>query len=136
MPQIFRKLNEYSESKTANYVFLSVLLFLSFIIAFFKITDSDVWWHLKTGEYILAHGIPSTDPFSFTAAGNHWVTHEWLAEVLFYLLYKLGGFTLLIAFKAAISAAIAYLIFRFGRQHSISAATASAIAMFAVSGMS
>lgn len=136
MPQIFRKLNEYVDSKAANYAFLAVLLFLSFVIAFFKITDFDIWWHLKTGEYILAHGIPSTDPFSFAAAGNHWVTHEWLAEILFYLLYRLGGFTLLIAFKAAISALIAYLIFRFGRQREISAAIVSAIAMFAVAGMS
>ncbi|NLI15112.1 MAG: hypothetical protein GX409_02375, partial [candidate division Zixibacteria bacterium] len=136
MPQIFRKLNEYIDSKATNYVFLGILLALSFIIAFFKITDSDVWWHLKTGEYILAHGIPSTDPFSFTAAGSRWVTHEWLAEVLFYLLYKLGGLTLLIAFKAATSAAIAYLIFRFGRQRGISAAICAAIAMFAVAGMS
>jgi tetratricopeptide (TPR) repeat protein len=132
----FRKLKAYAESAAINYVFLGVLLLLSFIIAFFKITDYDIWWHLKTGEYILAHGIPSTDPFSFSAAGNPWVTHEWLAEILFYLLYKLGGLTVLIAFKAAISALIAFLIFQFGRQRDISAALASAVAMFAVAGMS
>jgi tetratricopeptide (TPR) repeat protein len=132
----FRRLKDYADSKALNYVFIGVLLLLSFIIAFFKITDYDIWWHLKTGEYILAHGIPSTDPFSFMAAGHPWVTHEWLAEILFYLLYRLGGLTLLIAFKACISAVIAFLIFKFGRQRNISAAIVSAVAIFAVSGMS
>jgi hypothetical protein len=57
------------------------------------ITDPDTWWHLATGRYIVESGtIPHHDVFSWTAAGQPWVTHEWLAEVFFYLGYLAGGF--------------------------------------------
>ncbi len=38
----------------------SVLLFLLYLIAplqaMFHIIDPDIWWHLRTGQWILAHG--------------------------------------------------------------------------------
>ena len=31
--------------------------------------DSDFWWHLKTGQYIVEnHTLPVPDPFAFTTA--------------------------------------------------------------------
>ena len=117
-------------------IFLALVLGLSFVIGFFKIANYDIWWHMKTGELILKQGIPQTDPFSFTAFGNHWVTHEWLAEVIFYLLYQMGGLTVLILFKGAVSAAIAFLIFHFGMKNGASAPFSAAVSMLAVAAMS
>ena len=64
--------------------------------------DPDMWWHLRTGEYILENGIPDSDPgFSFTAGDRVWVTHEWLTEVCMAGLYRLWGFwALSVAFAA------------------------------------
>ena len=46
--------------------------------------DPDSWWHLATGRWIIDHAsIPSTDPFSWTAAGKEWVAHEWASEIIF-----------------------------------------------------
>ncbi len=45
------------------------------------ILTPDVWWHLATGRFIAAHGIPHTDPFSYTLAGQRWTAHEWLADL-------------------------------------------------------
>jgi MFS family permease len=66
---------------------------------------SDAWWHLKTGQYIVeTHKLPVPDPFSFTTASSrltypgeeqirHFnLTHEWLSQVVFYLVYSVGGF--------------------------------------------
>lgn len=54
--------------------------------------DTDLWWHLRTGQYILAHhAVPTTDLFSFTFAGRPWTDHEWLTEVLFTLTYRAAG---------------------------------------------
>lgn len=39
--------------------------------------------------------IPHTDPFSFTAQGQEWVTHEWLSEVFLFGIDRVGGFALL-----------------------------------------
>ena len=55
------------------------LLFIAFVIglpigigtagSIFR--DGDVSWHIAAGNWILSHGrIPTTDPFSFTAAGH------------------------------------------------------------------
>src|SRR5512143_2146810 len=54
--------------------------------------DPDFYWHLKTGEYIVAHGaLPQADVFSYTNLGRPWVLHEWLFQVLIYLLHAAGG---------------------------------------------
>jgi hypothetical protein len=60
------------------------------------ITSGDLWWHLRTGEWILSSGsLPSTDPFSHTAGDTHWVLQEYGSQVLFALAYRVGGFVAL-----------------------------------------
>ena len=47
------------------------LVIFSFDLA--HTTGIDFWWHLKTGELIVASGsIPRADPFSHTALGRPW----------------------------------------------------------------
>ncbi len=77
-------------------------------------TDPDLGWHLRTGEHIVSTlSIPHADIFSFTAAGQPWITHEWLAQVTMYLLFRLGGYLALITFFAlAASAALLLLYLR------------------------
>ncbi len=54
--------------------------------------DTDMYWHLRTGQYILeTRTIPQTDPFSSTMYGQPWVDVHWLAQVLLYLTYALSG---------------------------------------------
>jgi hypothetical protein len=68
--------------------------------------DGDTNWHVATGRWILAHGgVPATDPFSFTAIGYRWVTHEWLTEVLMALAYNGGGWSGVMVLTAAAAAA-------------------------------
>jgi len=76
---------------------LAALLPVSlFVLAAQPQTDPDLWWHLRTGQWILENrAIPQSDPFSFTMLGTHWVAHEWLADIGLYLLYQAGGLTAL-----------------------------------------
>ena len=68
--------------------------------------DPDLWWHLRTGQWIVETGhVPHSDPFSFTRAGHIWVPHEWLSEVVFYELWKHGGAAALIIFSAIVTTA-------------------------------
>jgi hypothetical protein len=61
----------------------------------------DFWWHLKVGEVIATSGhIPRVDLFSFTRAGTTFLHHDWLAEVLYHLVYRAGGPPLEIGFNA------------------------------------
>jgi hypothetical protein len=69
---------------------LYVGLFARGLIQF---TDPDYGWHVTTGRLIVENGaIPRLDPFTFTSADKHWVTHEWLAEVIMYGVQSLAGY--------------------------------------------
>jgi hypothetical protein len=57
-------------------------------------SDGDLGRHLRVGEYILANGWLRTDVFSFTKFGQPFVGYEWLSEVLFALVYRIGGLPL------------------------------------------
>ena len=58
--------------------------------AFF--VDPDLWWHIKTGENILStHHWPTTDPYSFTVAGQPWIACEWFGDVVLATAARLGG---------------------------------------------
>ena len=60
----------------------------------FGISGNDFWWHIKAGEWILEnHAIPKVGIFSWYAMDNNleWVSHEWLSEVLLYLVYSILG---------------------------------------------
>ena len=67
---------------------LLVAIFAALILAAVAYTpqlfnDGDTYWHLAAGEWMLRHGaILHADPFSYTAPGHAWDTHEWLTEVL------------------------------------------------------
>jgi len=76
--------------KNAN---LSILLVLG-LVAFFRgifFLDPDFGWHLRLGQFILSHGIPATDPFSYTMPSYSFIDHEWLTNVLINLVYNVAG---------------------------------------------
>jgi len=81
-------------------------------LTLFRMSNNDIWIHLRTGEYVLNHlWVPETDPYSFIASSRHYVAHEWLAGVLFYLVHLAGGVKGLIFFKAGvIAASCAFLV--------------------------
>ncbi len=64
---------------------------VSLVLTVQQFRDSDVWWHLAMGWYILAHGIPGAEPFSFLHAANPWVGQQWLYEVGLARVVDLGG---------------------------------------------
>ena len=61
-------------------------------LALQSIRTFDYWWHLRSGQLIAETGsVPTADPFSFTASGNHWIDIHWLHQLALYGLYRLGG---------------------------------------------
>ncbi len=98
-----------SSRRPLVFVVMAVIFILATARPF---TDSDFWWHLKTGQYIFeTSSIPHTDIFSSLRFGSEWITHEWLSEVFMYSVFrKLGYGGLLVVFSIVITAAfwIAY----------------------------
>jgi hypothetical protein len=116
--------------RSPQIAFAAILLFGLLGMTARPATDPDLWWHLRTGQWIVESGhIPHSDPFSFTRAGHSWVSHEWLSEVVFYELWKHGGAAGLIVFSAIITTAgfmLLYLrcLFYGAEKHWAAAATA------------
>ena len=72
--------------------------------------DSDTGWHIRSGEWILAHhALPQTDPYSFSKAGQPWFLWEWGSDVLMGLTYRIDGFRGLTALVAVTLSACSWL---------------------------
>jgi len=82
------------------------------------VDDPDVWWHLRTGQWIAEHRwVPYNDWFSTFGMGKPWVAYSWLFELLIYGLFsRLGLIGLLVyvyALMLAITAALHSLVRKF-----------------------
>lgn len=72
-------------------------LVFAFSFIFFQglkpFSESDLWWHLRAGEWILNHhSFPTTDIFSSIEPERTWKTFNWLFEVVTYQVYQLSGY--------------------------------------------
>jgi hypothetical protein len=64
--------------------------------------DTDVWWHLSGGRWILEHGrVPHLDPFTYGSADRPWVDIHWGFEVVAVLAHRAGGVPALVLLAAA-----------------------------------
>ncbi|MEE9573920.1 MAG: hypothetical protein V3W20_12775, partial [Candidatus Neomarinimicrobiota bacterium] len=93
--------------------YLTVLLLLILIMAVRTPLDTDMWWHLRAGEETWsAQSVYLVDTISYTRAGEPWINHSWLAQVVMIGLYKLGEYkalSLWVGVTAAISMLFVYL---------------------------
>ena len=81
------------------------------------LNDGDTYWHLASGKWMLDHlRVPHVDPFSFTHAGQPWVAHEWLSEVIMTLVYRAAGWTgIVVLFGLATALSMGLLLSRLAR---------------------
>ncbi len=77
-----------------------------------SVTDPDLGWHLRTGEWIMQHHqLPHTDLFSATGMGKPWVAYSWSFGVLMYELARNWDLLGIVAFVVGIWIAITMLLF-------------------------
>ncbi len=64
--------------------------------------DTDTWWHLRAGEWILENQeILREDPFSLTRLGEDWKYPGWIAQITLFSVFdqfSFGGLNVLTAF--------------------------------------
>lgn len=88
-----------------------LLVIFIFWIGSYKLFDRDFWWHIKAGEIMWkTHAMIATDPFAFARVGQPYLsTHEWLAQIVMYGIYSLGGSTAIIVWRT-LSMLVCFLI--------------------------
>jgi hypothetical protein len=120
-------------NKTLRTIFEVYVFAYAFFFATRTLNDGDFWWHLKTGEYIInTHSIPKTDFFSFTNHGRPWVAHEWLSEVIFYVIYSRFGFNTLIVVFAVLTALAFWIVFKRAESHPLIGGFATLLGVWAI----
>ena len=76
-----------------------------------RVWCNDVWWHLATGRWIVAHReIPRADPFSYTLPGAPWDYVPWLADLALYGAHAVGGPAGLVLWKGVVAFALLALL--------------------------
>ncbi|MEO8594387.1 MAG: hypothetical protein ABI759_13805 [Candidatus Solibacter sp.] len=130
-----------------RYMLLGLSALVLFGVFSRDIYDSDFWWHLRSGQYIVEqHKLPSPDPMSWTTplardaypgearTRQFNLTMEWLSQVAFYAIWKVGGSAAIVAARAlsltALCALIGLLAWR--RRGSLYAALLAAFATAAL----
>ncbi|HKT79061.1 MAG TPA: hypothetical protein VJP86_02490 [Vicinamibacterales bacterium] len=92
-------MDRFNFERMAAVLFFIALAFTACLMP----AQNDTWWHLRAGQVIVeTRSIPLHDTFSHTVNGGYWPDHEWLSQVIFYVVYRAGGMPLLTAFAAAI----------------------------------
>jgi len=95
--------------------------------------DGDTGWHIRTGEYILAnHAVPTHDLFSFSKPGAPWFAWEWLSDVIFGLLFQIGGLKAIVLFAGVLIAVFATVLLRYSIWRGANALLAAATTFLAV----
>ena len=86
------------------FALIFAVLLLGGRSSFFR--DPGTFWHVATGDRVLADGFLRADPYTFTFAGTWWVPYQWLGEVGMAVAHRAGGFDLLLVGAVAIVAGV------------------------------
>ncbi len=79
--------------------------------------DPDLWGHVVFGQHMLqSHSIPKVDIYSWTANGQPWINHEWVAEIILALFYTAWGGSGILLLKMAVGLAAFAVCLRLGAQ--------------------
>lgn len=100
----------------------TLLLFFFIGVSNFRpIDNTDIWFHLKTGEIVAReHFIPIKDIFSHTVPDHRWVAQSWLYDVFIFYIKSIFSWDGIVVFKVLISFLTYGLLFKILRKKGLS----------------
>jgi hypothetical protein len=100
---------------------VALLYLLPSVQALLPLDDPDIWWHLRTGEWIVRAGwVPSTDPFSSFGYGKPWAAYSWLFDIMVYAIHLAFGLQGIVFFTVVFGLLIALALHRLVRRAKLS----------------
>lgn len=76
--------------KSINIYYIIIFWGCCFFILMHKVVEPDMCWHIKNGEILLQHGVSDLDRMSYW--NGVYISHEWLFDIIIYLVYDASGF--------------------------------------------
>jgi len=124
-------------AKAGRYIrggVLFLVLAAIFVTRMARFVEPDFFMHLRVGQWILENrAVPRADVFSHVAQGLPWTDHEWLFQLLLYLLHRIGGWPLLAVTRCTLLALSYYFTYRTCRLLKLSFGPAIAFTVIAAS---
>jgi hypothetical protein len=117
IPAFFRTLAAHEEG-LRRFIILGLLFSMPVrAIDVTLLQDPDLWWHVRTGQWIVEHGtVPGTDPLSSYGGERPWVAYSWLFEIVLYSLTRVFGLSGVIVYSVAMLFLIMSALFMTIRQ--------------------
>jgi hypothetical protein len=99
--------------------------------------DGDTGWHIRTGEWILAHhSVPRVDLFSFSKPGQPWFAWEWVWDVCFAVIHGYSGLTGVVFVNIALLGLVFVLLYRLVCRQTSNSLVALAVTFLAMAASS
>jgi hypothetical protein len=104
-PQSSRTLKLRDEERSCSWgwekYFPAAILLWTFLLGCTPMVNFDIWWHLRTGAWIVENGwVPVTDLYTYTDPNQSWIDLHWGFQLLVLWLFSMGGVNLLVLAKA------------------------------------
>ena len=81
------------------------LILLAFLLGVSELFNTDIWWHLKTGQLIWQRGqVTETDWYTYTNPDSKWIDLHWGFQLIVAGLWAIGGSHALILAKSVLGA--------------------------------
>lgn len=78
---------------TTRRLAISILFLGLFAMAMKPLVDTDSFWHLRAGAWMLDNArLLTIDLFSYTRFNQAWINHSWLSEIFMAIIYRIGGY--------------------------------------------
>jgi tetratricopeptide (TPR) repeat protein len=93
------------EAIRGDFVLKWAVILLAVLLGSTLVSDTTTLVHVKTGQYLAAHGFlpPAHDLFSASAGDHRWVNLSWLFDLILAGFYGIGKFIGLSALKAILA---------------------------------
>ncbi|MGE5820368.1 MAG: hypothetical protein ACM37Z_20245, partial [Deltaproteobacteria bacterium] len=100
---------------------LALVYLLLPVQAMLPVDDPDIWWHLRTGEWIVRAGwVPITDPFSSFGYQKPWIAYSWLFELILYGVHSVFGLKGIVLFTVILALLITLALHQLVRSAKLS----------------
>lgn len=120
-----------------NYYLLYILFLFSYVTYLLVqwpifAGDTDLWYHLSGGRYILEHGAIPKDSsfFSFITPSREYVDYYWLFQVLVYKIHSLAGYYGLVFLRATAFLTLMFFVYVYLRKRLVDSKPSIYAALF------
>ena len=114
MPLSNIKPRSYFLPRLQDILFVAVFIAVMLLGPRMLNMDGDLPRHILTGKFIIeTKTVPTTEPFAYPYQGRPYVSHEWLTDIIFYLIYQSTGLTGLVFLSALLLATTFFLLYAY-----------------------